>query len=174
MSEEIKITGSFVWTFEDVKAREDALASIGPQQRFIIFLPLIIAIIIFALVITRITRSPSGLIPFLIPVVLMLGVFFIIQTGIRKKTFMQSPDNNKRVNVLFTKDEIAMTVEGAYETKWKWNVIKGVQQDSKGFFFFIAEKTGFWVPIRTFQSEEDIASVAELAKQLTPSFKVLS
>ena len=177
MSQEANITGSFIWTFDDVKSRQDALAPIGSQQRRFLFFFLIMVVGVITMIkdIRKVFFSSDPLIV-AAPLIAMLGIYLAVmynRNANLKTGFLQSPDSNKRIEVTFTRDEIVMKAEGIYEHKWKWSVIKEVQQNPKGFCFFLAEQAGFWIPIRAFQSQEDVNSIAQLARRFTPKFKVL-
>lgn len=176
MHQETNITGSFIWTFEDVKTRQEVLAGrpVTTGGKVVAYAIMSVVIVIF-FVVTGIRLPLTD--PYLVSIVLgVIVIFYLIfsysQGANLKKGFLQSPDSNKRIEVIFTQDEIIMKAEGIYENKWKWNTIREVRQNPKGFCFFVAEQVGFWIPIRAFQSKADIDSAIELARQLTPKFKV--
>jgi hypothetical protein len=100
------------------------------------------------------------------------ATFIFVQRRNLKQSFLKSPDSNKRVLVTITRDEIVMQADGSPETRWKWKALSGVRKTPKGFFFFQAPRTVFWIPVRAFQSSKDIETVSELAKSLTPKFSV--
>jgi len=142
MSQETIITGSFIWTFDDVKSRQNVLAPIGPQQRRFLFFFLIMVVVVIATVkdIREVFFSSDPLI-LVAPLIVMFGVYLAVmynRNANLKIGFLQSPDSNKRIEVMFTQDDIVMKAEGIYENRWKWNVIKEVQQNPKGFCFFLA------------------------------------
>lgn len=177
MSQEANITGSFIWTFEDVKIRQEVLAGRpvttgGKVMTYII--TLVVLVIAFAVTNLRSLFADPYLASITVGgIILFYLIFSYSQRANLKKGFLQSPDSNKHIEVMFTQDEIVMKAEGIYENRWKWNVIKEVQQNPKGFCFFLAEKFGFWIPIRAFQSQADINALIELAKQRVPKFKAL-
>lgn len=187
MAQETTITGSFIWTLEDVKIRQEVLSGrpVTISRKIIVYSTtgaiMVFAIALLLFVIDReafrfFYEDPySALVPLVILVVTFVVSFLVsryFSNANLKKSFLQSPDSNKRVDVSISQDEIVMKVEGISETKWVWKVIKEVRQNPKGLCIFIAEKTGFWIPIRAFQSQADVDAVIELAKQLTPKFKV--
>jgi hypothetical protein len=171
MSEQPLLTGSFIWTLEDVKTRQDIL--LGIRQRRFLFISLILVVAVVALYWKSVNgvvfRSAGDLILFVLPVLVILITCFFLRSNQNinlKKAFLQSPDCNKRIDVLFTREDITMKAEGIYENKWKWNTILLVQRSPKGFCFFLAERTGFWVPIRAFASQADADAMTDLARQL--------
>lgn len=183
MTQEITVTGSFIWTLDDVKIRQAVLDGkpVTIQGKIFVYT---IGFVFLVGLLTQISMSGKinlrSLItdPYLVTVtlggfVILYLLFSFTQNANLKKGFLQSPDSNKRIDVVFTQDEIIMKAEGIYENKWKWNMIKEVQQNPKGFCFYFAERSGFWIPIRAFQPQEDVNTIAELAKRLTPKFKVL-
>lgn len=183
MSEQTSITGSFIWTLEDVKIRQDVLTGtpITAKGKIISYtLTGILLAIAFAFIVIRSGKNLGSFFddPFLASIPFAVFIVVLVLSYSRstnlKKGFLQSPDHNKHVDVTVTHDEIIMKVEGISETKWNWNTIKEVQRNPKGFCFFLAEKTGFWIPIRMFASQADIDSLVQLVRRLVlerPSLK---
>lgn len=184
MSEKTPITGSFIWTLEDAKTRQDVLAGtpMTVKGKFITY-ALTVTLITISLAFIAIRGGinfPSffddpylASIPLVVFIIIIL-VFSYSRNANLRKGFLQSPDRNKRVDVTVTYNEIIMKVEGISETRWNWNTIKEVRRNPKGFCFFLAEQIGFWIPIRAFQSQADADSMAELVRHLEqerPSLK---
>jgi hypothetical protein len=188
MEQNTHITATFIWTFDDMKARHEALTArpVVPSHKLSIFSWLTygtlgLAIITWIIMGVDQEKFPSfttiqnnlpliGMYLFLI--ITLWATFTFFQKRNLKQGFLQSPDSNKRVVVTITSDEIIMKADGSSETRWSWTVLSEVRKTPKGFCFFQSPKTGFWIPIRAFQSTNDIEAVAELAKSLTPKFSI--
>lgn len=171
MFEQSPLTGSFIWTLEDVKTRQDIL--MGTRQRRFLFLSLVLVIAVVAMYWKSVNgvvfRSAGDLFLFVLPMLVILITYFFLRSNQNinlKKAFLQSPDCNKRIDVIFTREDITMKAEGIYENKWKWDTILLVQRNPQGFCFFLAERTGFWVPLRAFASQADAEAITDLARQL--------
>jgi hypothetical protein len=175
MTQEMNITGSFIWTFDDVKIRNEVLAGrpVTTGRKVVTYIITFVAFA-FLFVIPNFRRAV-----FSDPYIALISIGGIIvayivinysQRANLKKAFLQSPDSNKRIEVMFTGEEIILSAEGIYENKWKWNMIKDAQQYPDGLCFFMGEHTGIWIPIRAFQSKTDIDAVMKFAKQLTIKF----
>lgn len=187
MKQNIHITATFIWTLDDLIARKKALGTSPVASRKLsIFswltyglLVLAIAWIIAKLLNKQIIPSFTTLQNYLplIGMYLFLSIalwatFTFIQKRNLKQGFLQSPDSNKRILVTITPDEIVMKADGSSETRWNWKVLSEVRKTPKGFCFFQAPRTVFWIPIRAFQSTNDIEAVSELARSLTPKFSI--
>ena len=188
MKKNIHITGTFIWTLDDLIARKKALltkpvASSGKSSIFPwLFYGLLAAAIVW--IVTKVLNKqiiPSfttiqGYLPligmYLLLSIVLWATYDFIQKRKLKQSFLQSPDSNKSVFVTITSDEIVMKADGSSETKWSWKALNEVRKTPKGFCFFQAPRTVFWIPMRAFQSENDIEAVSELAKKLTPKFSV--
>jgi hypothetical protein len=188
MKQNIHITGNFIWTLDDLIARKKALVTkpAAPSGKSSIFLWLAYGLLAVAVVwgITKLLNKQitlsfgtiQGYLP-LIGMYLFLcaalwATYTFIQKRKLKQSFLQSPDNNKRVLVTITRSEIVMKADGSPETRWNWKSLNEVRKTPKGFCFFQAPRTVFWIPVRAFESPNDIEVVAELAKSLTPRFSV--
>ncbi len=177
MSDQTPITGSFIWTLEDVKASQDVLIKTRSRQQNFVTITLALVAIICMIYYRTSIHSLFDLLLYAFPLFIIFFIPFSVrynQKSNLERAFSQRPDSNKRIDITFTQDEIIMKAEGIYENKWKWNTIKEVQRNPKGFCFFLAEQTGFWVPIRAFASQADIDSMVQLARQLSrekPSLK---
>ena len=130
MPQETVVTGSFIWTFEDVKARQDALVQIASQQRRFLFFFIIMVVIVITINkdIRKVFFSSDPLV-IVAPLIVMLSVYLAVmynRNANLKTGFLQSPDSNKRIEVRFTQNEIVMKAEGLYENKWRWDLIKEV------------------------------------------------
>jgi len=188
MKQNIHITATFIWTFDDLIARKKALAAkpVALSGKLSIFswltyglLALAIVWIIAKLLNKQIIPSFTTLQSYLplIGMYLFLSLalwatFTFVQKRNLKQDFLKSPDSNKRVLVTITTDEIVMKADGSPETRWNWKVLSAVRKTPKGFVFFQAPRTVFWIPIRAFQSTDDVEAVSELAGRLTPKFSV--
>ena len=188
MKQNIHITGTFIWTLDDLIARKKALVtkptvSSGKSSIFSWLVYGLLALAIVWLVAKLLNKQiiPSlttiqGYLP-LIGMYLFLSValwatYTFIQKRKLKLSFLQSSDSNKSVLVTITSDEIVMKADGSSETRWNWKVLSEVRKTPKGYCFFQAPRTVFWIPIRAFQSAKDIEAVSGLAKRLTPKFSV--
>jgi hypothetical protein len=188
MKKNTHITATFVWTLDDLIARKRALVkSPGKSSsKLSIFFFLIYGLLILAIawIITKLLNKQivisfatiQGYLP-LIGMYLFLSValwatFTFVQKRNLKQVFLKSPDSNKRVLVTITPDEIVMKADGSPETRWNWKALNEVRKTPKGFVFFQAPRTIFWIPMRAFQSTDDIEAVSELAKRLTPKFSI--
>jgi hypothetical protein len=188
MKKNIHITATFIWTFDDLIARKKELVKKtgASSGKLSIFSWLIYGILILAIawVITRLLNKQivisfttlQNYLPmigmYLLLSIALWATFIFVQRRNLKQSFLKSPDSNKRVLVTITRDEIVMQADGSSETRWKWKALSGVRKTPKGFFFFQAPRTVFWIPVRAFQSTDDIETVSELAKSLTPKFSV--
>ncbi len=184
MPEQTPITGSFIWTLEDAKTRQDVLTRM-PVTTKGKFTSYAVTVILLASAFGFITvragihvRSffgdPYLLLVIFLPLIVFYFVFRYSQRANLKKGFLQSPDSNKRIDIVFTHEEIIIKAEGIYENRWQWGTIKEVQRNPKGFCFFLAEQAGIWIPIRAFQSEADLQALKELVSCLAqemPSIK---
>jgi hypothetical protein len=188
MKQNIHITATFIWTLEDLIARKKALmarpgASSGKSSIFswltygllALAIVWIIAKLLNKQIIPSFTTIQSYL-PligmYLFLSIALWGTFTFIQKRNLKQSFLQSPDSNKLVLVTITRDEIVMKADGSSETRWNWKVLSEVRKTPKGFCFFQAPRTVFWIPTRAFQSAKDIEAVSELARSLTPKFSI--
>jgi hypothetical protein len=188
MKQNIRITGTFIWTLDDLIARKKALVTkpTASSGKSFIFswlayglLALAIIWVVFKLLNKQIIPSLTtiqGYLP-LIGMYLFLSValwvtYTFIQKQKLKQSFLQSPDSNKNILVTITYDEIVMKADGSSETRWNWKALSEVRKTPKGFCFFQAPRTVFWIPIRAFQSAKDIETISELAKRLTPKFSI--
>jgi hypothetical protein len=189
MKKNVHITATFVWSFDDFVARRKALvtnpvASSGKKTS--IFPRLVYGLLILAIAwvivkllnnqITLLFPTIQNYLP-LIGIYLLLSIalwaiFTFIQRRNLKQSFLKSPDSNKSVLVTITRDEIVMKADGSSENRWNWKALNEVRKTPKGFVFFQAPRTVFWIPNRAFQSVDDIETVSELAKRLTPKFSI--
>jgi len=188
MKKNIHITGTFIWTLDDLIARKKALVTrpVASSGKLPIFSWLTYGLLILAIAWTIAKLLNKQIIPSfaaiqnylpLIGMYLFLSIalwvtFTFVQKRNLKQSFLQSLDSNKRVLVTITADEIVMKADGSSETRWNWKVLSEVRKTPKGFCFFQAPRTVFWIPIRAFQSTSDIEAVSELARRLTPKFSI--
>lgn len=183
MPAQTPIAGSFIWTLEDMSTRQAVLigAPMTARGKFISYsITVFLIMMTFILVVVATGKSLRSFFadPFLVSIpfltFIIILIFIYSNNANLKKSFLKSPDHDKRVDVTVSQDEIIMRIEGISENKWNWNTIKEVQRNPKGFCFFIAEKSGFWIPIRAFSSPADIEAMTQLIKQLIrekPSLK---
>ena len=190
MKQNIHITGNFIWTLDDLIARKKALVTkpSASSGRSSIFSWLVYGLLALAIVwiVTKLLNKqiiPSlmniqGYLPligmYLFLSIVLWATYDFIQKRKLKQSFLQSPDSNKSVLVTITSDEIVMKADGSSETRWNWKVLSEVRKTPKGFCFFQAPRTVFWIPIRAFQSAKDVEAVSELAKRLTPKFSIIA
>jgi len=185
MTQTTNVTVEFIWNIDEMKAMQEALTTIpvaskGKRSNFswitYVFLP--IAIIIIITNSSTKYRLPSidtikDNIPMIGMVVLLTlvfwGIFSYTQTHNLKQAFFQNPDYNKRIRITLTPDEFVIASEGL-ETKLKWTRFIEVRRTSKGFCFLQAPQVGLWIPAHAFKSTDDIESVSEMARHLTPKF----
>jgi hypothetical protein len=188
MKQNIHITATFIWTLDDLIARKKALVTrpVASSGKLSIFSWLTYGLLILAIAWTIAKLLNKQIIPSfttiqkylpLIGMYLFLSIalwatFTFIQKRNLKQVFLQSPDSNKRVVVTITPDVIVMKADGSSETSWNWKVLSAVRKTPKGFCFFQAPRTVFWIPLRAFQSTNDIEAVSELARSLTPKFSI--
>ena len=187
MKKNIHITATFIWTLDDLIARKKALITRpGASGKSSIFSWLIYGLLALAIVwaVTKLLNKqiiPSfttiqGYLPligmYLFLSIVLWATYDFIQKRKLKQSFLQSPDSNKSVLVTITSDEIVMKADGSSENRWNWKALSEVRKTPKGFCFFQAPKTVFWIPIRAFQSTNDIEVVSELARSLTPKFSI--
>ena len=188
MRQNIHITATFIWTLDDLIARKKALVirPVASSGKLPIFSWLTYGLLILAIAWTIAKLLNKQIIPSfaaiqnylpLIGMYLFLSIalwvtFTFVQKRNLKQSFLQSLDSNKRVLVTITADEIVMKADGSSETRWNWKVLSEVRKTPKGFCFFQAPRTVFWIPIRAFQSTNDIEVVSELARSLTPKFSI--
>jgi hypothetical protein len=188
MKKNTHITATFIWTLDDLIDRKKALLTkpASLSGKLSIFFWLVCGLLALAIVwiATKLLNKqiiPSfttiqGYLP-LIALYLFLSIalwatYDFIQRRKLKQSFLQSPDGNKSVLVTITSDDIVMKADGSSETRWSWKVLNEVRKTPKGFCFFQAPRTVFWIPMRAFQSASDIEAVSELAKRLTPKFSI--
>ncbi len=111
---------------------------------------------------------------YVLPFPLLFVVFWVSLTVSKsqnlKRSFLESPDHDKRISVTFASDEIVMTSAGIYEMKWAWAALLEVRRTPKGFCFLQAPRSGFWVPLHAFQSQNDIEAVSEMAGRSASKF----
>jgi len=188
MKQNIHITATFIWTFDDLIARKKALVTRpgASSGKLSIFPWLTYGLLVLAIVWIVTKLLDKQIIPsfttiqsylplfgmYLFLSIALWATFTFIQKRNLKQEFLKSPDSNKRVLVTITPDEIVMKADGSSEARWNWKVLSEVRKTPKGFCFFQAPRTVFWIPIRAFQSANDIETVTELAKSLTPKFSV--
>jgi hypothetical protein len=188
MDDNNHITASFVWTFDDFKARQEALISNSvklsnkPSRSSLLVYGVLILAIVWMLFnlpkpgpsYTPVPLSLSSIVMYLPLFIVLWAAFSFAQKNNLKKSFLSIPDSNKNINITITSDEIIMKADGLYETRYNWSSISEVQKTSKGFCFFQNPQVGFWIPVRAFQSNNDIETVITMAKGLTPKFSVTS
>ena len=190
MNDNDHITASFVWTFDDFKARQEALilnsvklSNKTFRSSFLIYGLLILAIVWIIFNLPKPTRASYNfyqsnssliIIMWVLLFIVLWTAFSFAQKNNLKKSFLSSPDNNKNIHVTITTNEIIMKADGVYETRFNWSSISEVQKGPKGFFFFQNPQAGFWIPVRAFQSNNDIETVINMSKSLTPKFSVTS
>jgi hypothetical protein len=188
MKKNIRITGTFIWTLDDLIARKKALVTkpVASSGKLSIFSWLVYGLLAVAIVwiVTKLLNKqiiPSfttiqGYLPligmYLFLSIVLWATYDFIQKRKLKQSFLKSADSNKSVLVTITSDEIVMKADGSSETRWSWKVLNEVRKTPKGFCFFQAPRTVFWIPMRAFQSANDIEAVSELAKRLTPKFSI--
>ena len=188
MKKNIHITATFIWTLDDLIARKKALVTkpTASSGKLSIFSWLVYGLLAVAIVwiVTKLLNKqiiPSfttiqGYLPligmYLLLSIVLWATYDFIQKRKLKQSFLQSPDNNKSVLVTITSDEIVMKADGSSEARWSWKALNEVRKTPKGFCFFQAPRTVFWIPIRAFQSAKDIEAVSGLAKRLTPKFSI--
>ncbi len=178
------ITGSFIWTLEDAKTRQDVLTRmpVTTKGKFTSYaLTIILLVAALGLIVMRagvrlrsFFSDPYLLLVVVLPLIVFYFVFRYNQSANLKKGFQQSPDSNKRIDIAVTHEEILIKAEGIYENKWQWGTIKEVQRNPKGFCFFLAEQAGIWIPMRAFPSKTEADSITELIRHLSqemPSLK---
>jgi hypothetical protein len=187
MTQTTNITAEFLWTIDEMKAMQEALAimpvtSKGKLSGFswITYVLLPIAIIIMIMDNSTKYRFPSiatirdslpliGM--FLLLIFVFWSIFSYAQKHNLKQAFFKSPDYNKRIRIILTSDEFVLTSE-ALETRLKWTRFTEVRRTSKGFCFLQSPQEGFWIPIHAFKSTSDVESLAEMARRLTPKFTI--
>jgi hypothetical protein len=185
MTQATPITAEFIWTIDELKAMQEALAIMAVSSKgktsgfsWITYVLLPIAIIIMIMDDSTKYRLPSivtikdnlPMIGILVLLVLMFwAIFSYAQRHNLKEVFFNSPDYNKRIRVTLTADEFVLTSE-ALETRLKWTRFIEVRRTSKGFCFLQSPHVGFWIPIHAFKSTADVESVSEMARRLTPKF----
>ncbi len=153
--EDTSITATFIWTFDEVKARQAALAgrrvslTKGPitEVEVVAALFIVVAIVLIRNILKEpdITFSATQNLPlialYILPILFVLAaIVMLVQKNNLKRGFLLSPDHNKPIVVTFTPDEIIMKVENVYENRWKWTALTGVRRMSEGFCFFVASK----------------------------------
>lgn len=176
MSQQTPITGSYIWTLEDVKTMQEVLAGrpVTLKGKLVLYAVILVLFVAAMGFISRrnsvdflsLFTDPLLLAAFLTAIVILYVVIRYSQSTNLKKAFQQSPDSNKRIDVVFGEDEIVMTAEGIYESKWKWNTVKQVQRNPKGFCLFMGEQTGIWIPIRAFQSQADADALTKRVREM--------
>lgn len=185
MTQATPITAEFNWTFDEMKAMQEALtmtpvASKSKTSGFswITYVLLPVAIIIMITnnsinfrfpVIDNIKDNLPMIFIYIVPVLALWAVFSYAQKNNLRKAFINSPDSNKRIHIALTPDEVVLTSE-ALETRLKWTRFIEVRHTSKGFCFLQTPQAGVWIPIHAFKSTADIESVSEMARRLTPKF----
>jgi hypothetical protein len=188
MDQHTPITATFIWTFEDAKARQKALAAepIPSTGKSALAAWLTYGILAAAVVLLLFPDPDARISQFLSafrdnltlfailtpPILIIWAMLTFLPMRNLKRSFLQSPDSNRRVEVMFTPDIILMKVPDVYEMKWEWAAIHEVRRTPKGLCFFQAPKTGFWIPLHAFQSAADVQAVSEMARRLTPRFVV--
>lgn len=189
MTEETPITAEFIWTFDEMKAMQEALAMTPVASKsktsgfsWITYVLLPVAIIIMIAnnsinfrfpAIDNIKDNLPMIFIYIVPVLALWAVFSYAQKNNLRKAFINNPDSNKRIHITLTPDEVVLTSE-ALETRLKWTRFIEVRHTSKGFCFLQSPQTGFWLPIHAFKSTADVESVSEMARHLTAKFTVTS
>jgi hypothetical protein len=187
MNQTTPITGSFLWTYEEVKAAHKALAEIKPltKKPFIpdwllntILLTIALGFLFWYLGYKNQENPLSFKIdPLTLGVILLPGIVFWIIFKIfprynLKQAFLKSPDRDKHVAIRISADAISMSVGDLREIKWNWSGITEVRRSPKGFCFFQDKHAGFWIPLHAFKSPGDIETISQMARDLTPKFTV--
>jgi hypothetical protein len=87
-----------------------------------------------------------------------------------KKDFAKLPLKEKRVEYLFSENEVCSKTKGVFEGTHQWSSYVKVVRTTKGFLFYSQPHLYAWIPNHAFQSKEDAQAVAELARQFAPQF----
>jgi heme/copper-type cytochrome/quinol oxidase subunit 2 len=180
------ITGTFIWTYDEVNARQEALTSKPSSSKYESVISNIISVVIIAAVLlylairisanqktlymNTIQNSLPEIIVFAIPVIVIFVAFYIFKKQNLKQSFLKSPDCNKRLFVEITSAEISIKLPDVYEMVWKWTSLIEIRRTPKGFCFFQAPHSGFWIPLHAFESQNDIEIISEMAKHLSPKY----
>ena len=61
-------------------------------------------------------------------------------------------------------------MNGAFETKFKWDVFISVKRTKEGFVFYQSPQLYYWIPNHAFKSKEDTNAVTELARKHAKEF----
>src|SRR5688572_7119534 len=136
MDQNNHITASFIWTFDDFKARQEALVSNSvkqsnkPSRSSLLVYGLLILAIVWILVNFPKPTPPShttaqnnmpSIVMYLPLIIVLWIVFSFAQKRNLKQSFLNSPDNNKNILITITSDEIIVKADGLYETRWNWS-----------------------------------------------------
>ena len=185
--EDTSVTATFIWTFEEAKTRQTALAGRGvlltqgpiTEVRVVSVLLIVVAIALIRNILMTpdvtfsTTHNPLSIALYVPPILLLMAVvFMLVKNNNLKRGFLRSPDSNKPVVVTFTSDEIIMKVDNVYETRCTWAVLTEVRRTPRGFCFFQTSTAGFWIPLHAFQSAKDADVISEMAGRLTPKYTV--
>ena len=174
MEKNTHINASFTWTLDDLKTRQQALNSnrSTSYSSSSSFFWLVCSVLILALAtngeVLYYHRSKLPLIGVWLLFVFIVSLITLSIT--QKRSLIENPDKNKHVDITITSDGIIIKTDSSPEIRWSWTLICEVQKTNNGFCFFQTPHTGFWIPIRAFQSTNDIEAVSELARSLTPKF----
>ena len=185
MTQEMPITAEFIWTFDEMKAMQEALimTPVTPKSKPLGFSWITCVLLPVAIILMIMGNSINFRFPtidtikdnlpvifiYMIPVLVLWAVFSYAQKNNLKKAFINGPDSNKRIHITLTPDEVVLTSQ-ALETRLEWTRFTEVRRTSKGFCFLQTPQTGLWIPIRAFKSHADVESVSEMARRLTPKF----
>ncbi|CAG0985243.1 hypothetical protein ANAEL_01983 [Anaerolineales bacterium] len=184
MEKSTQINASFTWTLDDLKTRQQVLNSnLGTSPNnfssFSFFSRLVYGVLIIAIAATVVKDGQTiySTIQSKLPLigVYLLLLFIVLLTTlsiVQKRNLVENPDKNKHVDITITSNEIVIKTDSSPEIRWSWTLICEVQKTINGFYFFQAPHAGFWIPIRAFQSANDIEAVSELARSLTPKFSI--
>jgi ABC-type multidrug transport system fused ATPase/permease subunit len=139
MKKNIRITGTFIWTLDDLIARKKALVTkpVASSGKLSIFSWLVYGLLAVAIVwiVTKLLNKqiiPSfttiqGYLPligmYLFLSIVLWATYDFIQKRKLKQSFLKSADSNKSVLVTITSDEIVMKADGSSETRWSWKVL---------------------------------------------------
>jgi hypothetical protein len=129
---------------------------------------------VISLLIDTIKNNLSNVISLPVLFVALWAVITVSRNQNLKQAFRASPDNNKTMLVTIMPDGIEMKTAGNYEMKWKRASLLEVCRTPKGFCFFQAPQTGFWIPLHAFQSQNDIEIVSEMAGRLAAKFVMMA
>jgi hypothetical protein len=152
---------------EASRAAQEVTKAVAP---FIRFLPFLGILILVAAVFSKITLGLDEIPIVSIILGLILSLLPLLMRFQAKKQFRKNPSANAVISWKISEVMLEITTPGS-QTSFRWKMLVGMRQVSDGFLLFPQTRIAYWIPKHAFQSEEDQASFADMARNSGVKFE---